>query len=180
MRLRDPLASLSNDEGVSAIEFALILPFMIAMYTGAMELSALMMADRKATNLAATAADLVAQDNVVTNAEMDDVFAATTAILAPLNPQNATIIVSSVIADAGGNTSIAWSDGFNIAGRAPGSQMPNLPAGLVAPGGSVIVAEITFTYQSLTGQFLNGADFAVEDRFYMRPRRTAQIQRVAN
>lgn len=180
MRLRNPFASLRNDEGVSAIEFALILPFMIAMYTGAMELSALMMADRKATNLAATAADLVAQDNVVTDAEIDDVFAATTAILAPLNPDDATIVVSSVIADLAGNTEIEWSDGFNTAGHAPGSEMPNLPAGIVAPGGSVIVAEITFRYESLTGQFLNGEDFTVEDRFYMRPRRTSQVQRVAN
>src|SRR5690606_22096728 len=122
----NPFASLRNDEGVSAIEFALILPFMIAMYTGAMELSALMMADRKATNLAATAADLVAQDNVVTDAEIDDVFAATTAILAPLNPDDATIVVSSVIADLAGNSEIEWSDGFNTAGRAPGSEMPNL------------------------------------------------------
>lgn len=129
MRLRNPIASLRNDEGVSAIEFALILPFMIAMYTGAMELSALMMADRKATDLAATAADLVAQDNLVTDAEIDDVFAATTAILAPLNPNDATIIVSSVIADLAGNTEIEWSDGFNIAGHAPGSEMPTCPPG---------------------------------------------------
>ncbi len=47
--------------GVSAVEFALIAPVMITLLLGSVELSDVMIADRKATSVASTTADLVAQ-----------------------------------------------------------------------------------------------------------------------
>jgi Flp pilus assembly protein TadG len=167
---------LKERSAVSAVEFALAAPVMITLYFGTVELSDLLMADRKATTLASTAADLVAQDTVVTDAEIQDIFAATTAVLRPFPASGATIVVSSVIADADGNTTVAWSDAYNTSPRAAGSAI-TMPSGLVLPGGSVILAETSYSYESTTARLISG-EFTVNDEFYLRPRRTMQVQRV--
>ena len=50
-----------NEQGISAVEFALIAPLLITLYLGAIELSLLMEADRRVTQ---TSASLEAFDEV--------------------------------------------------------------------------------------------------------------------
>src|SRR5262245_11301930 len=68
-RLR--VSGLINDErGVSAVEFATLLPLMLALYLGAVEVSQGIGADRKVTLTARTVADLVSQISSVNNSDM--------------------------------------------------------------------------------------------------------------
>ena len=56
-----PLCRFMGDRrGVSAVEFALIAPIMVAMYLGAAELTQVLTLDRKVTSAANAVADLVA------------------------------------------------------------------------------------------------------------------------
>ena len=58
----DRLGRLAGDErGVSAVEFAMLLPLMLTLYLGAVEISQGIGADRKVTLTARTVADLVSQ-----------------------------------------------------------------------------------------------------------------------
>ena len=50
-----------NEEGVAAVEFALILPIMLAAYMGVVELSQALNADRKMTRATSTIADLASR-----------------------------------------------------------------------------------------------------------------------
>ena len=59
---RPQVARLARDqEGVSAVEFAMLLPLMLTLYLGGVEVSQGISIDRKVTLTARTVADLVAQ-----------------------------------------------------------------------------------------------------------------------
>lgn len=161
--------------GVAAIEYAMLAPFMIALYFGSLELSELLLADRKTTTLSSTVADLVAQDDTITDGEIQDIFNAAAAVLQPFNAGEVGIAVFSVRADAGGNLSIGWCDRFRRTDFTPNTGV--VPANLVAPGGSVIIADVTYRHRSITGVFLTGEGFVVGDRFFLRPRRTTEVER---
>lgn len=163
--------------GLSAIEFALVLPVMVTFFLGAVEVSTAMIADRKMSNLASTLADLVAQDDAVSSAEMTQIFDAAASMLYPMDPAAATMRVSSVVADAAGVTRVAWSDGRNIAARAANSIYTMPQANMVPPGGSVIVAEVTLTYRSPVGEFMI-AGISMADQFMLRPRRSLVVARL--
>src|SRR5690349_6761355 len=101
---------LGDASGVSAIEFGLILPVMVVSYFGVAEIGNYILADRKVTSVAATATDLVAQSIQVTNSGMTDIMASLSVIMQPFNANDVQIRITSVTADALGNTKVAWSD----------------------------------------------------------------------
>lgn len=160
----------------AAVEFALVAPVMLAMFLGSVEMTDLAIANRKVTTLASTAADLVAQDVEITNAEMADIFAALEAVLQPLPAASARVTISSVVADANGVTRVAWSDSRNGAALAANGRY-TLPTGLVTPGSSVIVAEVRFTFQSRLGFFVT-TDRQITETFMLRPRRVLSVTRI--
>ena len=165
-----------DTSGLSAIEFAFIAPVMVTSYFGVAEIGNYILADRKVTTVASTAADLVAQSTQVTNAGMNDIMASLSIVIQPFNANDATIRITSVTADALGNTKVAWSDALHTSPRAVGSTI-SMPAGLVPPNQSVIYSEITFTYKTLVGMFLTNG-ITVTDAFYQKPRKTLAVQRV--
>ena len=69
--------------GVSAIEFALILPVGLVMLYGAAESGYLLLLDRKVTAQLKVRGDLVAQEDAVTDADLTDLFNAANTILRP-------------------------------------------------------------------------------------------------
>src|SRR3954453_15628521 len=87
---------------VSAIEFALLLPLMITLYLGGVEVSQAVSADRKTTLVAHTVGDLVAQATDITSGGATDVLAAAATIAAPFPVSNLKITVSSVCIDSTG------------------------------------------------------------------------------
>ena len=75
--LKRSLRRFAGDRrGASAVEFALIAPFMILLYLGAVEIILALSIDRKITSAASALADLVAQDDVITDGEMADIMTA--------------------------------------------------------------------------------------------------------
>jgi Flp pilus assembly protein TadG len=168
------LARFRRDRsGVSAIEFALILPAMVAMFFGIGEVSSYMQAASRMTKVASTVADLVAQDTAVNDAELEDIFNCANAIMAPFDPSNGWVRVTSVRANALGVTTVAWSEGRGISGHAPGPSV-TVPGGIVPPNSSVIMAEVNYTYTSTYGMFLTSG-VTSSDEFYARPRRSVEV-----
>lgn len=164
-----------NVAGVSAVEFALVLPVMLATFFGISEVANYVLAARKAANAASTAADLVAQDTAITNDEMSDIMNSLSIVLLPFNPAQAQIRISEVDADNNGVTTVAWSDARRTSPRTPGSPI-TVPSGVVPNGQGVILAEISFTYQTLFGMYLNDG-MTVSDKFYLKPRRSTKVLR---
>jgi Flp pilus assembly protein TadG len=176
-RLRNRLLGFRRDtSGVSAIEFALILPAMVAMFFGIGEVTSYMQAHSRMTKVASTVADLVAQDTSIDNDELQNIFNCAEAIMQPFDSQNGWIRVTSVVANAQGQTTVAWSEGQGISDRATGSSI-TVPGGIVPPNQSIIFTEVSYNYTSSFGMFLNNGVTA-EDQFYSRPRRSVSVARV--
>ena len=160
-------------DGAAAIEFALLAPVMILMFFAVVELSAAVDCRTRVNNVASTAADLVAQETIVSSSDMTNVFAALNAIIYPFSSGAAKIVITSVVDNGSGGGKVAWSDAQNGTPRTVGSAV-TVPTGLITTGGSVILAEITYSYVSPSTQFLTGT-VTMSNSFYAHPRRSATV-----
>jgi Flp pilus assembly protein TadG len=157
-----------DQRGVSAVEFALVLPIMIAMFFGGVEIAQAVMADRKTTLVTRTVADLVAQASTVSTSDMSNVLAAASSIAYPFDATKLTVTVSSIAIDANGKATVAWSCTKNGTARAVNSTI-NLPSALATPSTSLILGEATYTYKPIIGYTITGS-LLMSDNIYMRPR----------
>lgn len=173
-----------SNEGLAAIEFAFVLPIMLTMLLGLVELSQAMAIRSDVTNMASTGADLIAQETSVGAGDMTNVFNALGAMLYPFaladssNKSIVTITLTSVIdGGAGAAPKVAWSctqgGTLETKGSAPST---GLPAGLITAGdgSSVIWSKITYAYKSPISYFLTGTQNWTNN-FYLKPRRVLQI-----
>jgi len=162
--------------GISAVEFAFIAPVMALVYFGCIELSMMMIADRKVTNAASSLGDLVARDTVVTNDDLTDIYAAIDMIFEPNEGTDARIRVSSLYEDSG-DVKVAWSDarGTGLTAYAE-DQVITVPAGVLPTGGTVIMAEVEFDYESAVGYVISTKK-TLSDTFYLKPRRGTEVTR---
>ena len=170
------LRRLAGDErGVSAVEFALILPLMLTLYLGSVEISQGIGADRKVTLTARTVADLVSQVASINNADMTNALKASSAVMAPFPVSNLRVTVTSIKIDAAGKATVDWSDAFNGTARAKGSTM-TLPAALNVVSSSLILSEVQYSYKPVIGYVVTGT-LTLKDQIYMRPRLSDSVTR---
>ncbi|WP_084420970.1 TadE/TadG family type IV pilus assembly protein [Henriciella litoralis] len=163
------------NRGVSAIEFALIAPVMILIYFACIELSFMMVLDRKVTSSASALGDLVARASTVTDDDLSDIFEASRMIFQPNPIGDARLRVTSIY-DDGGTVRVAWSDAMNMSAYSDG-QTIEVPDGLIPSGGSVILSEVEYDYESTLGYFFT-TNKTLRDKFYLRPRRTDFVARI--
>ena len=172
------LARLARDQrGVSAIEFALLLPLMVMLYLGTVEISQGINVDRKVTLTARTVADLVSQAPSITNLAMIDILNASSTVMTPYLTSKLRVTVSSVTIDAKGKATIAWSDTLNGTTRAVGSAVA-LPSALAVPNTSVIWAEAQYDYKPTIGYVITGT-LTLKDQLFMSPRLSTSVVRTA-
>lgn len=164
-----------DEEGVSALEFAIIAPLMILLYLGSVDLSLAFSIDRKVTSATSAVADLVAQDDVITDAEIADIMAAGSAILAPFPTDPLNIRVTSVLADGNGDTTVQWSDSDGLTPYVE-DQSIDMPEGVVPANTSIIMVEMEYRHDTLFGQ-LGVSEFEITETFYLRPRQTIVVSR---
>jgi Flp pilus assembly protein TadG len=132
-----------DDRGVSAVEFAMLLPLMLTLYLGTVEISQGISTDRKVTLTARTVADLVSQVSSIDTTGMQNLFAAASAVITPYSSANLTVTLSSISIDANSKATIAWSCALNTTARAKGSSV-TLPSTLVIPSSSLIWSEASY------------------------------------
>jgi len=158
---------VGNARGVVALEFALILPVMVVMLTGLIELSYLMMAERRVSGAAHSTADLIAQETDITTTDLNDIFSAASLIMAPFSTANLTIGVSSVrFDDTNGNPSQDWSGAYNSGSV---SNPTTLATGMGEAGSSVIIVTASYTYTPVLSAVLSGP-YTLSETAITRPR----------
>lgn len=163
------LRGLAGDErGISAVEFALLLPLMLTLYLGVVELSQGIAADRKVTLTARTVADLVAQVSSTSTSDMTNSLNAAGAVMAPFSTNNLKVTVTSVSIDANNKAMVAWSCTLNGTKRAVGATV-SLPSALNVASTSLIWSEVSYTYKPTIGYVVTGT-LNLKDQIYMRPR----------
>jgi Flp pilus assembly protein TadG len=163
VRLRPALAAralrrlrqmATDRRGVSALEFAMIVPALILLYVGAVEIGNALTIFRRTSQVASTAADLTAQVKTITKSDIKDIQAASASILTPYSTSPLKIVLSTY----------------------------PVPARLTEPDTSVIVAEITYSFTPLVGltTVFTPGSFDMTRTFYTRPRRSLKAEKTDN
>lgn len=165
-RLSASSKRLAHDQrGVAAVEFGYIAPVLLLMLMGTFELSRGVSIDRRLNSVSAMASELISREDAITPADLDKVAAAMKHVMEPYDDDSMVIRLIGVRANStnASNTKVEWSYEFSGAGTTvPYAQCSpySLDTGLVGKGGSVIVAEVGYTYQPVFGGFVyGGLDF---------------------
>lgn len=171
----------SEMSGVSAVEFALILPLMLIIYAGCGELTMALVIDRKVSRAASTISDLVAQQSSVSATLMTNIFDATTAILEPYDSSVAKVVVAVVDITSSGQR-VSWSKARNDTAATSNTTPPTalvVPSTIASVGDEVVVGRVTYVFnspfasvmQSVTG----GTAYNLSHIFYLKPRQGSTI-----
>ena len=179
MRLREPPPPLrgpplgeeslvGDTRGVAAVEFALIVPLLLLLYFGVVELTQGAMTEQRTAHTASTIGDLVAQNQSITSAQVGDVFSVGATLMYPYPTTTLKMRVSSLTADASDNVTVAWSQASGMTARAKGASV-TVPANLIAANGSAIMGESQYTYTSVFGQIMP-QPVVFNEVYYLQPR----------
>lgn len=166
-----------DQDGVSAVEFAMLLPLMITLYLGSIEVTQAVSADRKMTLVAGTIGDLVAQTSCVTANDVSSIFDAGKAVLYPFDAGVMKAAVTSVTIDANQNATVAWSKPYNGATvKDPGTNVTSsIPAALRTSAGSVIWAEAYYTYVPTIGKVIAPSGISMGEKIFLKPRLSTSV-----
>ncbi len=164
---------IADRRGVSAVEFALLAPIMIAFYFGLAEFCQGYMSQKRMAHTASAVADLVAQTDVVTTDELDDIIAIGGLIMKPFSTSGLTVRVSSVTRGTDGVAKVDWSRGSGIAALGKNT-VATVPSDMIANGESVVMAETTYAYSSPI-KYLMADVTTFHGKFYSRPRKVDKV-----
>lgn len=163
----------SDTRGVAAVEFALVLPVMLAAMLGTVEVSNLVSSYSKSVSASQTVADLTTQASSLTTAQMNSIVAGAQWVLTPLVSDATTLGVNvvSVGFDANNNPIKLWTFGWGTtAGTTPSIAGA---AGLGVTGDSVILVSLSYTCIPLIHEIVPQITF--NEVSYSRPRLVQKI-----
>jgi|HubBroStandDraft_1064217.scaffolds.fasta_scaffold276962_1 Flp pilus assembly protein TadG len=164
----------ADQRGVSAIEFAILLPLMLTLYLGGVEVSQAVSADRKTTLVAHTVGDLTAQASNVASSDVTNIFNAATAVAYPFASSNLSVTLSSVCIDSTGTkATIGWSQTLNGTARS-GTVTSLVPSALMVANSSLIWGEAHYAYKPTIGWTITGT-LNLGDQFFLRPRLSCSV-----
>lgn len=174
VRLRALAATCFRDRaGASAVEFALILPILLVIYTGAVELLDDIAVNRKVGLIAATVSNIVSQySSISASSQLADVLNASSAVMLPYTGRP-IITVSCISVGAQGTATVVWSRSLNGTARSAGSVV-SIPAALSTPNTTLILGEASYTYMPIL-DFIHIGSLTLSATNYVAPRTTNTV-----
>lgn len=164
---------LHDEQGTAVVEFAFLLPIMLTLFIGVVEVTNVLRLDRKVVAAAQTAADLVSQRREVDDAQLNDIFKAADLIFEPFSAAPHSIGVVGVRYDPdSGEPEVDWSRSKNGGSV---SDALEVAAGLGQPGEGVVVVRVSYSYTPVFFDFVMSAT-DIEETAVLRPRRSSYVE----
>jgi Flp pilus assembly protein TadG len=145
--------------GMSLVEFAIMMPVLVLLLLGGTEIARYILLNQQLDRLSTTTADLVAQEDGVTSADLNNIFDAALNITWPFNMRTSGAVVVSSVGQQGGQARVLWQrtcpgngcsgSGTNSYASRIGTQgaTATMPTGFtVAATDNVIVAEVFYSF----------------------------------
>ena len=177
LSLKDKLLALGrNNEGIAAVEFALLSPVMILLYFGLVEISMIIHADKMTSHASNVAGDLATQ---VANMDLDDVediFEATLATMSlpadQIDDVKIELLSYRMLADGtreqlGTATLNGGYDGTPYNPEDIGTRLLTTTSG-------AMVARVQYNYESVTSEIVSKLT-VLDETFILKPRSSADI-----
>jgi Flp pilus assembly protein TadG len=170
----------AEESGLAAVEFSLLLPLLIVLWIGGVEVTGALSVDRRLNNFVSSMGDLIARTKTITYSQVNDVFDLSEAAMFPYSDTGMAMRVTAVDIDAGGDAKVAWSRarGSMIAytkDTTVNSSVPEALRGLANAGTQIIMSEATYTYTPAVGYVITGS-LDLDDRMFFVPRVAAQVK----
>ncbi len=159
--------------GANAVEFAMILPVMIFLYIGGLQLTQGVSAYRKVTVTARTVADLATQYTSMSATDVSNVLNASAQIMYPFPSSGLKIVLTEFSTSLSGVSTVTWSKTLNGTALTQG-QVIVLPTNICQPGASVVRADVSYTYTPAIGTAMTGS-IPLASSLYMSPRQIQSI-----
>lgn len=175
-----------NAKGIASVEFALLVPILLALYLGSIEVSSVLSTSKRNARVASTVADLVTQQETVSKSDVNAILNIGSAIMYPYTTTKPRIMVVGVSIDSsfprGGK--IIWSRGmangaFNGGFGTGYNTDYTVPSKLIADGTFLINVTSEVDFQPLVTFMENGGrkitSFPLENSYWLRPRESETI-----
>jgi len=186
-RITHFVARLREDAGMAAVEFSLILPVLVLLWIGGVEVTEALSVDRRLNNLGSSIGDLVSRTKQISYAQMTKIFDLGPKAMYPscdiagkptCASRGLAMRITAVAIDGSQNATVAWSraSGTTAYTSTDNSQMNTLvPATLRVANSQVIMSEVYYNYRPAVGYVITGTK-ALSDRMYFVPRLVAKVQ----
>lgn len=184
-RGRRLIARFARDtRGLAAVEFAFIVPLMLTLTFGTIEVSSGVAIDRKVTLVARSLSDLVSQGTQVTQTDLKNFFGLGSAIMTPY-PVTSPILtqkISAISIDGTKTAKVVWSYSGSVNGSTvtvtpgytAGTVIATIPPGLLVANTQLIWSEVSYTYTPIVGYVINGT-VPLTDQCFTRPRQSDTV-----
>ena len=170
-RARASALDLIRDRsGLAAIEFAMLVPIMLVMFFGVVELSSGVAVDRNVMLVARTLSDLTSQSSSIADTDLTNFFTIKNAMLSPYSPTPVQATISELYVDPDTlKARVQWS-----AGSVPRStsSVVGIPPALAIADTYLIMGEVSYLYVPTVGYVMSKSGVNLTSTAYTRPRQT--------
>ncbi|CAM3689549.1 TadE/TadG family type IV pilus assembly protein [Litorimonas haliclonae] len=164
-----------NDDGLAAIEFAILAPLLIAMYLGLAEVATAVSTDRSVSHATNVIGDLASQTSNVDKADLEDVLSATLRIMDVGEASKVTIQLDSWSRNSSGKNELVGSAIMNEGSAAlPSFDPATIDESLLNENAGILVARVAYKYSPLKLLYMK-RDITLSDSFVLKPRRSDVI-----
>ena len=168
----------ADQRGMAAVEFALILPFLLLLYMGSVELTQGIMIDRQVALTADTVTNIVAQYTTISaSQQLPDILNASAQIFSPNPSSPATVTVSLITIDSSGNATVTWSQTLNGTALTKGAPI-TIPTNLDIANTTLVYGQATYAYTPWF-DFMGIGTLKLSSSVYMSPRASSTINLVS-
>ena len=161
-------------DGVSAVEFAIVLPFMLTLYIGGVELGDGLAAQFKSTLAARTVTDLASQYVSIDGPTMQNILGAGSAVVTPYSGANMVVTLTELTVNSSGKGVVQWSCSLNGTARVNGAKL-TMPTNLQTSGITLLYGEVTYPYTPNIGYVVTGT-INIYESVYFYPRLSSTVQ----
>lgn len=158
-----------DESGVSAVEFALVLPFLMTLFLGFAEVAKGTHVSTRVSKVASTVADIISQSASLTIPEVEAALKAAHAVAGASAAGTMTVEVVGVNVASNGTTSVLWARGINSTNLPARWSSYDLPAELRSEAGFIVASRANYKHLPIVASSLIGT-LEMEKKFYFIPR----------
>jgi Flp pilus assembly protein TadG len=165
---------IADCKGLAASEVALMLPLMLTLLLGIVDLGNALIINKKTSTASQVVADLLTRQPVANDADVDDAYAAGRMTLQPYPTGAFGVDIASIRFEGDdADPVVQWRETFNMD---PNDQVEEMAVGLGTEGEGVLVVTTQYNFEPLFTHTVVG-DRLMQEIAVTRPRRGSYITR---